>query len=241
MATTMQLSELQAAVLQRADMVNSTFIATAELTSYINQSYFELYDLLVQKYGDNYYVQTPFTFTTDGVNYLFSLPTDFYKLLGVDMQTTTAPGAWITLKPFTFGERNDNSYSSFQAYYGPTDIRYRINGNQIWLRAGPSTQVPQGGLTIQLWYVPTMTTLASSTDTVQGVSGWTEYIICDAAIKCLQKQESDCSILMAQKAALIARIEAAAENRDAGNPAKVVDVMKQGGFGGWGNNWDGGF
>jgi hypothetical protein len=240
MATTMQLSDLQAAVLQRADMVNSQFIATAELTSYINQSYFELYDLLVSRYGDNYYVQTPYTFQTDGVNYLFPLPTDFYKLLGVDLQVATQPGVWITLKSFEFGERNDSSYSSFQAYYGPTDIQYRINGSNLWLRAGPSTQVPQGGLTIQLWYVPTMTTLVNSTDLVQGVSGWTEYIICDAAMKCLQKQESDVQVLMNEKAALIARIEAMAENRDAGRPPKVVDVQKQNGYGG-GGGWDGGW
>jgi hypothetical protein len=58
-----------------------------------------------------------------------------------------------------------------------------------------------------------------------GVSGWLEYVITDAAIKAMQKEESDVSVLMAQKAALVARIIAAAENRDAGNPATVADVQ----------------
>lgn len=83
MATTMTLLALRTAVRQRSDMVNDQFISDSELTSYINQSYFELYDILVQKYGDNYYVANPYSISTDGSNQLYSLPTDFYKLLGI--------------------------------------------------------------------------------------------------------------------------------------------------------------
>ena len=54
----MTLTQLIAAVRQRADFVNSQFVTDAELTSYINQSYFELYDLLIQKYGDRLGIQT---------------------------------------------------------------------------------------------------------------------------------------------------------------------------------------
>jgi hypothetical protein len=53
---------------QESDMVNSSFLSDAEWNSYINQSYYELYDLLVQKYGNDYFVQTPYTFITDGVS-----------------------------------------------------------------------------------------------------------------------------------------------------------------------------
>ena len=38
----MNLSQLRTASRQRADMVNSTFISDAELSSYINASYFEI-------------------------------------------------------------------------------------------------------------------------------------------------------------------------------------------------------
>ena len=59
MATTMTLAELREASRQRADQENSQFISDSELNSYINQSYFELYDILVQSYGDDYYVANP--------------------------------------------------------------------------------------------------------------------------------------------------------------------------------------
>ena len=79
------------------------------------------------------------------------------------------------------------------------------------------------------------------------MSGWEEYIVCDSAIKMTQKEESDCSILLAQKAALLARIEAAAENRDAGSPQTVADskransVWGGGGYGGGGYFPEGGY
>ncbi len=218
MATTMTLAELRTATRQRADMVNSQFISDSELNSYVNQSYFELYDLLVQKYGDDYYVASPYVFTTDGVNNFFSLPSDFYKLLGVDLALSNTNDSFVTIRPFNFGDRNRYAVPNFQSFYGVTNLRYRLKANQLWL-----TPIPGANQKIQIWYVPRLSTLTSDTDTCDGISGWTEYVIIDAAIKCLQKEESDVSVLLAQKAAMIQRIQNAAENRDAANPSTVVD------------------
>lgn len=236
MATTMTLLELRTAVRQRADQVNSEFITDSELNSYINQSYFELYDLLIQKYGDNYYVADPIVFATDGQTMQYPLPNgvltftngrtnttgyvapSFYKLLGVDLMLANQQQSFVSIRPFNFSDRNRYAVPNFQSFYGVTNLRYRLNGGYLWL-----TPTPTSGQNIQVWYAPRMTTLADDADTADGISGWTEYIICDGAIKCMQKEESDCSVLMAQKMALIQRIEAAGENRDAANPATVSD------------------
>lgn len=220
MATTMTLLNLRTAVRQRSDMVNDQFISDSELTSYINQSYFELYDILVQKYGDNYYVANPYTISTDGSNQFFSLPTDFYKLLGVDLALSNTNDSFVTIRPFNFSDRNRYAVPNFQSFYGVTNMRYRLNGDKLWL-----TPTPAGNQTIRLWYVPKLTTLSADGDTVDGISGWTEYIIVDACIKALAKQESDVTVFALQKAELIKRIENAAENRDAGNPATVADTQ----------------
>lgn len=53
-------------------------------------------------------------------------------------------------------------------------------------------------------------------NTVDGVNGWEEYIIVDAAIKALQLQEKDISVLMAQKQMLDRRIEGESKHRDTG-------------------------
>lgn len=220
MSTSMTLLQLKTAVRQRADMVNSTFIADDELASYINQSYFELYDLLVQKYGDDYFVKLPaYQFTTNGTDAFYSLPADFYKMLGLDLaMSPNQTDSYVTIKPFNFSDRNRYAVPNFQSFYGVTNVRYRLEQDSLWL-----TPTPAANQVFQLWYVPKLQTLDNDSAVVDGISGWTEYIICDAAMKCLQKEESDVSVVAAQKAALIARIESAGENRDAGMPMIVSD------------------
>lgn len=220
MATTMTLLQLRTAVRQRADIVNSTqFFPDAELNSYINQSYFELYDLLVQKYGDNYFVQTPYSITTDGTNEFYNLPSDFYKIIGVDLGLSNKNDSWVTIKPFLMADRNRYSVPNFQSFYGVTNLRYKLNANQIWF-----TPIPAANQPIRLWYIPKMTTLNIDADTVDGISGWTEYIIIDVCIKIKQKEESDAAVFLKQKEDMMKRIESAAENRDAGSPKTVADV-----------------
>lgn len=234
MATTMTLLQLRTAVRQRADMVNSTFITDAELTSYINQSAYELYDLLVEKYGDDYFVTLPAPqYTTDGIATTYALPTDFYKLLGVDL-AVSMPDWWVTLRPFEMAERNRFALRNFQSFYGLSNLRYKLAGSSIWF-----SPTPAAGQTYRLWYVPRWTELSADTDTLDGVSGWTEYVIVDAAIKCLQKEESDPTMLAVQKQALVQRIEAAAANRDAGMPHTVSDTMRANPWTPWGGPLDG--
>lgn len=192
----LQLSDLTLAAQQRSDMVNSQFLSQSEWTANINSSAEELYDILVESFGEDYAVQTPYLITTDGINNQFSLPTDFYKLLGVDLNSGTLNNPYITLKPFNFSERN----------------RYMI---------------PSAGLITRLWYVPRLAPLVNQTDTLDGVGGWAEYVVIDAAIKALVKEESDTSALERAKDKMLARITSAAENRDAGQAYRVVDVYEQ--------------
>lgn len=221
MATT--LSFLRTAAKQRADMVNSSFLSDAEWNNNINASYQELYDILAQKYGNDYFYKTQ-TITTDGIANNFALPADFFKLLGVDLQITggNAPQQ-VALRPFTFQERNRYSLPNFQTWVGITNLRYRLRAQTIWF-----IPLPAANLTIILLYVPILTTLVNDTDVMSAATdgmGWEEYVIVDAAIKALQKEESDISALAVRKEALIRRIESAAENRDAGMPATVTDTQ----------------
>lgn len=228
------LGQLRLMAQQRADRVNSKFVTKAEWNSYINQSYFELYDLLIQKYGDDYYVANPIQFTTDGsaqyalpngINYSGALP--MYKLLGVDLGISPVTNAWLTLKRYNFISRNRYVYPQITTnLLGIGSMRYRLVGNNLSFIPTPSA-----GQTIRMWYIPRMTTLLKDTDQVDGVSGWTEYIIIDAAIKALQKEESDVSVLAAQKMMMIDRINAAAENRDAGEPETISSTRR------WGDMW----
>jgi hypothetical protein len=222
------LAAIRTSAQQRADMVNSGYVTTSEWDGYINASYQELYGLLITSYGEDYEYATPYTFQSDGVAEQFPLPADFFKALGVDwVQSPGSSLANTTLKRFNFGERNRFTAPFFASVTGLIAPMYRLAGNTIWFKPKPS-----GGQTFTLYYAPRLPVLVNDSDVVDGVNGWEEYIITDAAIKALQKEESDVSVLTGQKQALIRRINDEAANRDVGSPSTVTDVY--GGNNGWG-------
>jgi hypothetical protein len=209
------LSELRDQVRQRSDQENSKFIGDAELNGYINDSYLELYDILVSKYED-YYSATA-TFTLSGTN-SYALPSNLYKLRGVDFQIN-APSDWTSLKPFNFMERNSRNRIGSRVRFGIRDITYRMMGSNLLFL--PETDCDG---TYRIWYIPKLTQLVSDSDALTGVLDFDEYIVVDAAIKCLGKEESDATLLMATKQALLERVKTMSADRDAGMPQRVGDV-----------------
>jgi hypothetical protein len=223
------LGSMRTQIRQRCDFVNNNFITDQEFNSYINASRFELYDILCQKFGDDYYVATPYTYTTSGkVSALtnastYPLPGDFYKGLGVEVALNPQdPNSWVSLRKFEFIQRNLWNFPNVYTFYGITNLRYRFNGTNLLI-----VPIPSAGQTIRLWYAPRLNYLLNDTDVFDGVSGWEEYIIVDCCIKALAKEESDASVFMAQKAALLQRIEEAAANRDIGEPETVSDSKRR--------------
>lgn len=251
----MSLGQIRLAAQQRADRVNSDFVTLPEWNSNINQSILELYDLLITSYED-YFSATPAQFTVDGSTYQYPLPdglisfTDgisgapgyiapsFYKLMGVDLGVNSTNNAWVSLNKFNFLDRNKFLYNnSNSTLYGVYNAQYRVIGSNIEFIPTPSS-----GQIIRLWYIPRLPQIVQDTDiTTTSISGWIEYVIVDAAIKALQKEESDVSILMGQKAALIKRIQDSAQNRDVGMPDTITEIRGQdgrnsnNGSGSWGN------
>lgn len=231
----LSLGQIRLMSQQRADRENSNFVTMPEWNTYINQSYFELYDLLTTTYED-YYFATPITITTDGSSYLYALPNGsnyssappFYKMLGLDMGLSTSNNAYISLNRFNFIDRNRYVFPNLgSTYLGVFNLQYKIVGNNVMFIPTPSANQ-----FLRLWYIPRLTQLLSDSDVMDGVSGWTEYVIVDSAIKALQKEESDTQVLMVQKTALIKRIEESAVNRDAGQAPTISNVRANRG---WGN------
>jgi hypothetical protein len=81
-----------------------------------------------------------------------------------------------------------------------------------------------GSATFKLSYIPVMTTLSNDSDTFDGINGYDEYIVVDAARKMVLKEESDTTPFERELAALNLRINESGQNRDAGKPETVRDV-----------------
>lgn len=233
----MSLGQLRLLAQQRADMVNSNFVTVPEWNTYINQSVSELYDLLVTQYED-YFLAPAYLFQTTGNLAQYDLPADFYKLSGVDLGLTQGNNAKITIKKFDFIERNRFVFPNVTSgYLGVFNLRYRLMGNTLFFIPTPSA-----GQWVTVWYVPRLPWLLKDTDILDGVSGWTEYVVIDAAIKALKKEESDTQELTQEKMMMIKRIEDSAMNRDIGQPDTISPTRRMSGVGngnGWGPEGDG--
>lgn len=281
-----------------ADMSGSQFVSDIELTRVISAEYCALYDLLTQKFQQYNTSTTPYQFTTVVGQLAYDLPSDFYKVAGVDKQDGGASTGWLPVNSFNFGERNS---------YAAQGLRYCLLNNQILLNDD------QAGRTLRVWYTPAPKKLAATlkgmtfdyttstvtyashgmveddvimfnggtlptgiivgdpngtltrgkyyivnptTDTFQialtqggtpvaftsngsgsirgfwfgegqtidGVSGWEEMIVCNAAIYMKNKEEADVGALLAVRKDLIKRINDSAQIRDISSPSTVQDV-----------------
>ena len=225
---TTTLQNLVDRVRQRADMTGSAFVSDAEVISYINVAMAEIHDVLVTKFEDYYVSYHQYTLPGSGSGLtagLFALPSAFYKSLGVDFD---AGGITYRLRPYSFQER--------AAYNSPgvaasmiSDTLYHIQGESIKFIPAPAASG-----TATLWYVPEAQQYSTSeseymaktvADKAPAVAfGYEEYVVIDAAIKCLQKEESDVQVLLVQKQQQLERIEQAAGKRDAGESSAITDV-----------------
>lgn len=217
---TVTLATLRSRVRERCDIGTSGFVTdtATSLDALINESAQLLHDILAKKLGDAYLVSSS-SFSTSGST--VALPSDFYHLLGVDL---TVGGVTRSLKRFMFRERN--AFKNASVYTGPLEVpRYALEGTNIRLYPQPSS-----GLSGTFWYVPLLQVspsgnlLVNGTDSINFPNGWEVFIVVDAAMKVLAKEESDTSALDRERSRILNRIEEAATDRDLGAPHQAVDV-----------------
>lgn len=207
-------------VRQRADMEKTDFIGDDELDHFINQSAAELYDLLVSKFED-YYAADPFEFSLGGADNSYPLPSDFYKLRGVDR--SLGGGQYADVQRFNFKDRNRRANSLYRSY---GQVKYRIVGNKIQF-----TPYDQCSGNYRVHYIP-KPIVGLVGDPGNGIAqvdlndfmDYDEFIVIDAAIKCLVKEESDTSALQLAKDNITRRIMALSAGLDSSNPDVIADV-----------------
>lgn len=88
-------------------------------------------------------------------------------------------------------------------------------------------EVPGLGATATIYYLPVQTDLSSDSDTIEGWNGWEKWIELAVAIELLNSEESDPTPLLAEKAEIEKRVRAAASQRDAGRPRRILDVSRR--------------
>jgi hypothetical protein len=202
----------------KADMVHSKHIDDTDILNLMNNSYPKLRDRLLKAYGSDFLITTPTNITLvagTGDYDLDALIPTFYKPAGFDILvsgTGTNDSDWKEMKKFMFNERN--TLTSWSGNYA----KYRLRGNMLWIKPTPTSSG-----TVRVWFVPRTPTLAAGSS-FDGYDGWEEFLYLDVAITMLNIEESDPSVLMAERKKFEDDLESAVSNRDIGAPEKVQDV-----------------
>jgi hypothetical protein len=228
----MSLAELLKLTREESDTENDPHLTDAEIIRYLNQSRLELYDMLITTFGEDYYTATCAITTAAGTDrydlpngLLYSGAPCYYK--GLLVEAVTGPnvtsGQPITLDKFNLREKNRFNLPQNLMNFPYMLPRYRLHGSQILFAPMPASPI-----TVNLWYAPKLRPLFDLTDMAEDWGGWLEYVVVDAAIKCVVKQERDAAAYMVRKLALKARIEAAAPNRDLAEPNTVTETQPVG-------------
>lgn len=204
------LSALRTAILNQADMADSDFINATQLNYWINAELAELHALLVESWED-YMVSTDDITLTGATSY--SLPSDFFKALKVFL---IRGNVRYRLRRFQMQDLSgDTTWNK-----GNEFLSYRIMGDNIHF-----DPTPNASGTVRLYYAPQLTELALDADTVSVAVpiAWEDFVVCGAAARCLAREESDSRFFLQRKEMLRQQFIAAAANRDAGEPARMID------------------
>jgi hypothetical protein len=226
---------------ENGKIINQVFLALAGGTS-------STLGLNVGLIGSNIYY-------TVGPNIPVSITQNTGGVAGVAVAVTYANGQ-------TSGQAVSVAITITTASLTVSQVTSMVNASSAasqWIAAAGSGGGAAGGGTLSLtpWNMPGTVTdnnilwayqgpMSLFATTLDGISGYEELVILDAAIKVGIKEETDVSALMAQKAEWIERIEYAAANRNSGDPMVVSGGFGQteggtnygGGFGPWsGGGW----
>jgi hypothetical protein len=220
-ARTRTLTNIIADVRLRAD---NQALADADITEFINQSIADFTDMLIVNDAAAYFEKSVTFNTTPNVDTvsIFTVASDFYKLVGLWWQISQSPGSgmWAPMRRYTQVE-SEISFPTAGWLLGG-NVTYNIEGQNI--RFVPT---PLSAQAVKLKYVPYAVRLVIGSDTFDGVNGWEEWVIVDAVLKCLEREGADPQELAAHTARRDRKeqriLEALA--RDQGEPPRVQDVV----------------
>lgn len=241
MSALQTLDDMRTRVRELANMETNAaagFVTDDELRRRLNEALKGLYDILVESRGQEYYVKNATITLLSGIND-YDLPGDFYQGASV---VASDGSRFCQLRTWEMLELAAMESLSAQTSGSIYSLRYRFKGPDVSGSLPNRITIyptPGAGFTITVWYIPAMVDLVLGLDTFNGVNGWEQWAVLTAAIDILNKEESDTSVLMTERAMIEARIRKLAGNQDAGRASRITDVRGDwGGWDGWTTNWN---
>jgi hypothetical protein len=236
--------ELEQRVRERADMVESQFVTSAEIFRFLEAAWQEFYGIMVAA-GEDLFIRKA-TILASAVDALGTEDHDTIVTENGDV-IIIGPAAdiahYVDLPPqfkalrlirHTDGERlrkvTLHDLESFSTATGrPRFYRLAMDPINTYLRMELLPH-PDVSYSLDLYYVPAISLrefLLTSYVSIP-VRGWDEYLVLTAAAKAKDKEESDAMLLLKEREVLLERIRADLVPVDKSEPDVVVQMSSMG-------------
>jgi len=190
MARNVTLAVLKTRALERADLpLTTTRIDTStggELERWIQSCAAELWEMVVQHFGENYFFEEATLTTVSGQRYV-ALPTDHYK---TSSAWWTPTGSTTPIKLDAFPEEEEFARAATPEWSASIIPRYRERGIQLYFEP-----TPDAVYSVVFQYVPIMTAVDSASNPFPGIHGWDDWIVTKVAMFAVQKDAADATHL----------------------------------------------
>lgn len=214
------LASMRAEVRQRADMENDDDLVTdSEIDAFIKASTRTLTRALVARgllsqAGPGVTSQT--TALVAGQDTYFGLET--YAVVGVDVDYGNG---FVPLRRLPWAERGRGTD---QWRRHGTSLRYVLVDNGLGVLNVMLDPAPEQAGTLRVWYTSIVVVTGSGPE-FDDTTGLDEFIVCDAAAKCLEKEGSDAAHLY-RRCAIVLDDLAVAADKDQGEPPRIQDTER---------------
>lgn len=195
---------------------------TADVTRYVNQGCAELWDLLIEARGPEYYRVSPsYSITTTADTDSYTLPAAFYMLISVRLSGDMG----APLVPFTAQDEPVLRHTDRQ---GGLPTHYQLQRTNATSSQNKLVVLPEhdANLTLVVDYVPSFTDLSADGDLFDGLNGWEEYAVLFAA-RCMAVKDEEWELVRALDSdmdRMRQRIMRLAPKRDMHRARRVKDV-----------------
>lgn len=211
-APTISESDIENRARERADMVNSAFVSDAEVDNYCEKAWQEFYGIIITREPDLCVTKASSPLTTASGTAAYALASDVKTLRRLRIQ---------------------NSYSlrraELQAWEALDQGGRTAKPSHYWLTGAAAAALkvtllptPNGVYTIDYWYIPSLSLADVTAPGMNFIAGWDEYVVLTAAIKMKDKEESDTSVLFAERKLLLESIVANLQAFDASEPVTMA-------------------
>jgi hypothetical protein len=151
----------------------STNPTAGHVTSFIAESLQQMYGMLMECYGDDYFGQS-YTLTTTASVGTSSLPQDFHKLISMSWRRES--GIAIPIRMATADEAHKSTLAAVP--WSSAAPKYRLTSSAVqWC------PVPSEAYVVDLWYVAIPSDLALGGDVVSVGPGWVQWVVHDVCVK----------------------------------------------------------